>query len=151
MVKKIALSHWKIEDIPIEDSNGNYYVLFFRVPVLFTGKNDPYLPSPSAFKDFGKGMSTDWSKYSTPKKTQRRGKKPNSYYGVVSLKVEAVKVIDGLSINHKPIQWALFEKGNRAHANIYGLPIYERVKHYKRNKKQVFLSRISKWEINQLL
>ncbi len=68
---------------------------------------------PNAFRDHGGGMSTDWSKYSTPAKTRERRPKPTENL-VVQMEVGRVRGIAGQSVEHSP----LLE--NRAHTDVLG-------------------------------
>ena len=154
MVEEVPLTSWEIEEIPNIDSQGNEYLLYRHIHKTFIKVKEPDRISPSAFKDeHGRGVSTDWSKYSTPRDTQMRKKThPPEEYGVVSLLIRKIReneVLKDLSIEHSPIQKSVSDKGNRAHTDIKGILKYGR--NHKKNKAQVHLARIAKWEINNKL
>jgi hypothetical protein len=86
---------------------------------------------PGAIRDRGDGMSTDWSKYSTPIETQQRASEPAAN-GVVSWRVVYVRSI-GQSVNHTP------RPENRAHADVIGAKDVE---------VRLKLLREIRWEIN---
>ena len=69
--------------------------------------------SPAAFKNHGNGMSTDWSRYSTPEQTRDRRRKPRENL-VVQMEVERVREIPGQSVEHSPLP------ENRAHTDVLG-------------------------------
>lgn len=70
-------------------------------------------PLPGAFKNRGKGMSTDWSRYSTSEQTQNHGRIPSDN-GVVKMNVGAVRSLVNQSVEHTP------EINNRAHTDVLG-------------------------------
>lgn len=70
--------------------------------------------SPGAFKNRGNGMSTDWSRYSTPEQTRDRRRNPKDNL-VVQMEVGRVRSIPGQSVEHTP----LLE--NRAHTDVFGV------------------------------
>lgn len=150
MDQDIPLTNWEKENIPSTDPFNNDYLLFRNIHRTFIRERDPQMISPSSFKDpKGRGISTDWSKYSTPQKTQKRSKRnPPEEYGVVSLKIREIREkeeLNKLIIEHAPDQITKDFKGNRAHTNINGLLKYE----YQTKEIQILLSRLSKWEINE--
>lgn len=141
-----SLNDWDSEPISNEDLEGNPYLLFYRIHIQFIKDENPERISPSAFIDIGKGMSTNWSKYSDPDKTRIGiGDKPASNYGVVHLIVRDVRDSPtGFTIKHDPLK----ESNNHAHTNVYGILKYG----IKRpNRAQVYLSRIAHWDINDKL
>ena len=104
---KIALD-WQSENIPNED------FLFMRVHKQnFTAKYPTF--SPGVFVNRGEGMSTDWSKYSTPSETQNRGKIPKDN-AVIKMLVSDVRKIEGQIVTHTPD----IPKNNRSHTDIFG-------------------------------
>lgn len=115
----------QIEDIPDED------LVYRRVhKKLFS------FPQPAysvIFNVNNPGMSTDWSKYSSPKETRNRAEMSTPEdNGVISLQTGEVRNINKLLVNYSPT------KKNRAHSIIIG----------KRTEEIVIaLSRIYKWEI----
>jgi len=122
-------SFWQIEVIPKKD------YLFQRVHknLIFNGN----LSIGLVFKNHGAGMSTDWSKYSTPQKTKKRVKKLETpkdpaNYGVINMNVKKVRDINGQIVEHTPI------KDNRAHTDVKG---------EKTAKVKVLFSRIYEWSI----
>src|SRR5258706_4359980 len=125
---------WPNEDIPDDAS------LFMRVHRLFTNSGQL---GPNAFRDHGHGMSVDWSKYSTADETRNRARSPKDN-AVISMGVAAVRAIEGLAVEHAPIQEGSVDaKGthlipNRAHAEVMG---------EKTTERRLKLSRIWTWEI----
>ncbi|MCX6234785.1 MAG: hypothetical protein NT175_08685 [Bacteroidetes bacterium] len=87
------------------------------------------------FKNHGAGMSTDWSKYSTPELTKKRAayyyKNPENY-GVINMKVEDVRSIESQVVKHTPIN------ENQSHTDVIGK---------KSPKEQVLFNRIYSWSI----
>lgn len=69
-------------------------------------------PMPGAFRNRGNGMSTDWSRYSTPVESQARASTPSDN-GIISLGVGSVRAI-GQIVDHTPIPT------NRAHTDVVG-------------------------------
>ena len=59
---------WESEDIPDGD------LLYMRLHRMYI--NNDGSVQVGAFRDHEGGMSTDWSKYSSPEQTQSRAKKP---------------------------------------------------------------------------
>jgi len=67
-----------------------------------------------AFTDHLGGMSTDWSKYSTPEETRHRiSIAPSDEFAVVALQVVEVRAM-GQEVDHDPLP------ENRAHTNVVG-------------------------------
>jgi hypothetical protein len=98
------------ENIPDEDR------LFHRVHIDIVRTSGGKL-GPKCFRDSsGKGMSTDWSKYSSPERTRMgNGTHKAKNYGVTALGVGRVRQIDQLQVVHDPTD------DNDAHTNILGL------------------------------
>jgi hypothetical protein len=100
----------KSEHIPDEDW------LYHRVHENHFRKGDD-LP-PSAIGNTGfcipPGMSTDWSKYSTPVQTKNRGKQPPENYRVIKMMVGDVRNITEQVVQHTP------SEENDSHTTIYG-------------------------------
>ncbi len=117
-----------IENIPDDD------LLYYRVHKTFIVEG---VLVPGAFKELGegadRGMSTDWSKYSTPIESQNRARSPKDN-GIISGNVGNIKSI-GLSVVHAPIEL------NIAHTNIKGIDA--NTTEYRRKLLKVF----SQWEI----
>lgn len=68
---------------------------------------------PSAFQNRGDGMSTDWSRYSTPEQTRDRRRQPSENL-VVRMNVGRVRQVPGQQVEHSPLP------KNRAHTNVTG-------------------------------
>ncbi len=117
---------YPIEEIPNADS------LYMRIHKNYFQQDEII---PGTFKNHGEGMSTDWSKYSTPIETQKRvelhKKNPNNY-GVISMNVGKVRQVDKQTVEHRPVI------DNRGHTEVIGEKTTEARYH--------FLS-IIKWEI----
>jgi hypothetical protein len=97
------------EEIPNADQ------LYYRVHVGFVKHANGKL-RPNCFRDKNAdGMSTDWSKYATPEQTRRRGAKQVTDYGIAGLPVEAVRLIEALTVVHVP------RDNNDAHSHVLGL------------------------------
>lgn len=100
---------YPVEDIPDED------LLYKRIHIRNDFRDGKVIPG--AFRErvegTDKGMSTDWSKYSTPKKTKNRARKPkeNAVISFITLNLISLK----LNVIHHP------EPLNRAHTNITGI------------------------------
>ena len=90
---------------------------------------------PVCFKNNDGGMSTDWSKYSTPKQTQNRvsnyGRDPKNY-GVVNLHVDSVRKVKDQIVDHTP------DDDNQSHTDVLG---------EKPEEVRLLLRRISNWKI----
>lgn len=78
-------------------------------------------------------MSTDWSKYTTPEETRRRGLRTaptdNAVFG---LDVGAVRGIPEQTVEHAPIFGNPEIPDNRAHAEVFGPKNAETRIHYLR-------------------
>jgi hypothetical protein len=98
---------WEIEHIPDED------LLYMRAHKMYLTdgrlSHGVFRLSPD-----GSGMSTNWSKYSTPDKTRQEGNKPPEVYAVISMNVGDVRHIPGQAVQHVPLA------DNRAHAEVAG-------------------------------
>jgi hypothetical protein len=72
---------------------------------------------PNCFRDpQGLGLSTDWSKYKTPRETRlAKGVEKAINYGVTGLPVGRVRQIQQLTVVHTP------NADNDAHTDIFGL------------------------------
>lgn len=99
---------------------------------------------PHVFRDQGNGMSVDWRKYSTPSETRDRGRIP-AYNAVISMAVGGIRQIEGLIVEHDPVQENSFDqrgnplKPNRAHSLVIG---------EKTTERRLKLSRVDwQWEI----
>ena len=145
----IPLTNWPKENIPDRSSSGKDYLLFRRIHKIFIKSNTPDIIAPSAFRDNGEGISTNWSKYATALKTKEGlGIKPIEDYSVVSLiirKIREKEELSKLKIEHAPVQQTKNTRGNRAHTNIIGILEYGEML----REAQVHLSRLAKWEINE--
>lgn len=125
---------WPKEEIPDEAA------VFMRVHRNFIQGEEL---GPNTFRDHGRGMSVDWSNYSTPLETQGRARNPNDN-AVISMVVGHIRLIEGLVVEHDPIQEnGTDETGkpiqpNRAHSEVLG---------EKTTERRLKLSRIWKWEI----
>jgi hypothetical protein len=125
---------WPKEDIPNESS------ILMRVFRTFITQG--YV-LPNAFRDQGGGMSVDWDKYATPAETRARARTPENN-AVISMVVGAVRNVDGLAVEHEPVQEnSSDERGNplrpnRAHCEVFG---------EKTTERRVKLSRLWRWEV----
>lgn len=102
------LNSWQAEDIPGQDK------LFMRVERSFV-KNGEVIPG--AFRNHPTetdGMSTDWSRYSTPQDTRQRAKVPVNN-GVVEMLVSEVRQVPQQTVKHSPIPT------NRSHTDVWGV------------------------------
>lgn len=103
------IATWPIEDIP----DGCIVYMrahrdYFKGSQLRSG----------VFKPRGDGgMSVDWGKYSTAVASRLRAKEP-AKNSVIRLSAKAIRAIQSLQVKHAPD----FERNNRAHSNILGLP-----------------------------
>ena len=100
------------EDIPDED------LLYHRIHKnLLINCKDNEIPA-GAIRNTGfcnpPGMSTDWSKYSTPTQTKDRGPQDPEKYKVISMPVGDVRIISEQSVEHTPTI------NNPAHSTIFG-------------------------------
>ena len=99
---------------------------------------------PNVFRDQGGGMSVDWREYSTALETRNRGKIPADN-AVISLPAGGIRQIEGLVVEHDPVQENSFDKNgnplrpNRAHSQVIG---------EKTTERRLKLSRIDwRWEM----
>lgn len=69
--------------------------------------------TPAAIRDHGDGMSTSWSKYSTPEETWRRARRPE-ITGVVRMLVAEIREIPGITVAHTPTP------DDRSHVDVLG-------------------------------
>lgn len=101
-------SNWEAQHIPDDDD------LYMRVHRSFFRGGELI---PGAFRDHGRGMSTDWAAYSTPEatrsRTERSAPEDNA---VIALGAGQVRAIPGQSVEHTPDR----ERENYAHADIVG-------------------------------
>src|SRR6202022_2386786 len=93
------------EEIPDGDA------LYMRVHRQYLNKEGKL--APGAFRDRGRGMSTDWSKYSTPPESLKRANQPTDN-GIIELGVGGVRSIKPLTVEHDPIP------ANQAHTQVIG-------------------------------
>jgi hypothetical protein len=82
-----------------------------RVHITWRKRNGDI--APSAFKNHGAGMSTDWAKYATPEATRNRHREP-AKNAVVSLVAGEVRRIPGQAVEHSPLP------ENRAYTDVLG-------------------------------
>jgi len=101
--------------------------LYYRVHRTFVRDGKPV---PSVFRDRDGGMSTDWSRYSTPDETRNRGQTPLDN-GVIALDVWSVREIPQ-RVEHEPLP------DNRAHTEVFG---------EKDTEVRLKLLRIARWEL----
>ena len=99
---------------------------------------------PNVFRDQGAGMSVDWREYSTALETRNRGKIPADN-AVISLSAAGIRQIEGLVLEHDPVQENSFDKNgnplrpNRANSQVIG---------EKTTERRLKLSRIDwRWEM----
>ncbi len=124
----------KIERIPDED---DLYMRVHKNLLLSNTLNKCHLENdipPNVFIPRGSGLSTDWSKYSTPNETKQRARKPIDN-GVIGMICGKVRQISLLEVKHAP------SIKNYSHTNICNFPVDSK----KITKTRVKLSRISKW------
>jgi len=139
---------WEVENIPGNDN------LYRRVHFQMYNSKNPDIVPPSAFKNSpenDKNLSTDWSKYTTPKgvhdliakqykANKVEFKNPNDFF-ILTINVQ--KIIDlniEQTVEHTPIQNIPEQCGNpnnRAHASIIGEKTTEEIR--------LKLSYISSW------
>jgi len=100
-------SPWQSENIPDIDT------LYMRVHKGWF--NEDGTINPGVFRDRGDGMSTDWSKYSTPGDTCNRAKTPEEN-SVISMNVGEVRTIPNQLVRHTPDE----KLNNRAHTDVVG-------------------------------
>lgn len=88
---------WEKEDIPDSD------YLYYRIHQNNLRNNKI---TPGVFKEVGegdeRGMSTDWSRYSTPEESLKRAKIP-AHNGIIHFVVKSIRTIP-LEILHSPIK-----------------------------------------------
>lgn len=94
--------------------------------------------SPMTFENQDGGMSTDWSKHSSPNDTRERvrnfkPKREPKDYGVISLNVGKVRAIEKQIVEHTP------KPSNLAHTDVFG---------DKSPKIKILYSRIYTWVID---
>jgi len=124
--------HWPIEPVPDAD------LLFMRVHrnYIQNGK-----PNAGVFVNHGEGeqegMSTDWSKYSTPEETKKRVTNPAWRGGVIQMVAADVRKIPRQTVDNAPLP------DNRAHTNVRG-PKKESV---EGTQARYLFMRIWKWAI----
>lgn len=94
------------EPIPNED---NVYRRFHRDQ--YDEEDNTVIPM--VFDNKGKGMSTDWSKYSSPEKCRNRAPNPEEF-GVLTLKVKQIREIESQDVEHTPT------KDNNSHSDVTG-------------------------------
>ena len=125
---------WPKEDIPDEAS----VFMWVHRNLIPQGEMGPHV-----FRDHGGGMSVDWDRYSTAADTRARARVPADN-AVISMDVVRVRGIDGLVVEHDPVQENSFDqkgnplKPNRAHSQVIG---------EKDTQRRLLLSRIWQWEI----
>lgn len=105
---------WPSEDIP-DDAT-----LYLRVHPNNLDRQGK--PTAGAFRNLPDkhvdGMSTDWSKYSTPEETLRRGR-DSADYSIIRLGVNHVRAIPDQVVKHTPVNEPPDER-NRAHTEVFG-------------------------------
>ena len=122
---------WEVEFIP--DSCCLYYrvnkKLYNQLIKSEIRRENNFHKFPGRLFRFATGayLSVDWSKYSNPKKSQNRAKKPKDN-GIIEFNVRDIRR-KTMEIYHIP------SKVNRAHSGIYG----------EKAKVQMTLERIAKW------
>lgn len=99
------IADWPVEPIPDADE-------------LYMGLHKRWLYPDGALmlgaiRDHDGGMSTDWSKYSTPQETRDRRRTPADN-AVISLHVGSVRAMPGQTVTHSPLP------ENRAHTDVMG-------------------------------
>lgn len=100
------MSEYPAEAIPDQDN------LYLRVHRNHFLRGEILSP---AFKGHPPGaLSTNWCKYSTPKEARAQGRQPPENYGVVGLRVGAVRKIPQQVVLHSPLP------ENRAHTDVRG-------------------------------
>lgn len=99
---------WPKEEIPEED------LLYMRIPQALINAHGE--PEPGAFINHPKdgGMSTNWSKYSTPSQTLSGARKPGAK--VTQMLVGEVIGLPGQRVEHTPDCQSM----NRAHTDVFG-------------------------------
>jgi hypothetical protein len=126
MADEIALT-WQSENIPNED------FLYMRVHKQnFCAKYPTF--SPGVFVNRGGGMSTDWSKYSTPSETRNRGKVPKDN-AIIRMLASDVGNIEGQTVIHTPD----IPNRNRSHTDVIGEKDVEVRLKFSRISKDIIL------------
>lgn len=94
------------EVIPDEDA------LYLRVHRAHFARGEVLSP---AFRNHPPGgLSTNWSRYSSPEETRAQARQPPENYGVLGMKVGSVRAIPQQEVVHSPLP------DNRAHADVVG-------------------------------
>lgn len=106
MVEENILNDWPVEFIPNNDS------LYMRVHRTWFKPNGEI--APGAFQNRGDGMSTDWSRYSTPNETRLRARKTPTDNAVLAMVAGDVRQVPDQQVVHTP------QPENRAHADVRG-------------------------------
>jgi len=123
---------WEIEEIPDAD------LVLYRIHQ--TNFVDGEIV-PGAFRETGneitKGMSTNWSKYSTPKATRKGGPQNFNMYAVISFVSGVLRSECELEVIHSP------SKNNRAHSLVKGIDVEKP----KKEEIRLKLLDLFKWEI----
>ena len=126
---------WPKEEIPDES------MVFMFIHRMWVRNGEVI---PGAFQDRGGGMSVDWDEHSTAEETRQRARRPPEN-GVISLGVGIIRSIQGLTVEHDPIQENTHDlqgntiRPNRAHSEVLG---------EKNDERRLKLSRIYSWEIH---
>jgi hypothetical protein len=107
LAERDEIGGWPIEEISDQDD-------------LFMGVHKRYLNVDrsvqlGAFRNHNGGMSTNWSKYSTPEETRQQRRTPLAN-AVIQMNVGSVRAVSGQSVKHTP-NW---ERKNRAHTDVLG-------------------------------
>jgi hypothetical protein len=97
------MTQWEKEDIPDSDK------LYMRVHVNQLGPDRKL--HKGIFREREGAMSVDWEKYSTPFEARNRAKDPQKN-GVITLVAKNVRNIEGLKVEHDPID------DNQAHSEV---------------------------------
>lgn len=105
MAEKNDNGTWLAEQIPEKD----WLYMGIHKNLLTPDGNVP----PGAFRNHANGMSTDWSRYSTPTQTRERRRTPSDNL-VVQMVVGVVRAIPGQLVEHTPLP------ENRAHTDVSG-------------------------------
>jgi len=114
---------WPKENIP------DQALMFMRVHRNFL--DDKGDPTPGVFRNHNKGMSVDWNKYSTPKETLSRARKP-AENGIIQMVARNIRQLPSQTVEHSPLE------ANRAHSEVFG---------EKDTEVRLKFSRIFKWTI----
>lgn len=120
-----AVNNWSPEPIPDQNE------LYMRIHCNLIRDGNPI---PGAFRDHGRGMSTDWNKYSTPTDTLNRAKEPKKN-GVIRLRAGDVRAIPNQVVEHSPDPLT----SNRAHTDVIGT---------KDEEVRLKYTRIYSWVVN---